>query len=133
MKSRTIVSVVPAVGFSLLPVLSCPACLPALASVLGAVGLTFIAAPRYLVWLNLAALVTALVLLARSERHWVSTPLGAAAAGATAVMLGKFVWTSTSVWWTGLGVFMLGSIRSGVKRKSRNGCINCESQIVEED
>jgi hypothetical protein len=67
MKSRTLAGVVPAVGFSLLPTIACPACLPALASVLGAAGLSFVAESRYLPWFNLAALVIALVLLARGE------------------------------------------------------------------
>jgi mercuric ion transport protein len=131
MKSRTVFGVVPAVGFSLLPTLACPACLPALASVLSAAGLTFIAQPRYLVWLNLAALIIALVLLVRNERRWISAPLGVAAAGAAAVMLGKFVWTNSWVWWAGLSVFLLGSIWSGCKQKSGNACINCKTQIQE--
>jgi hypothetical protein len=76
MKSRTVVGVVPAVGSSLLPTLTCPSCLPALASVLGAVGLSFIAEPRYLLWINLVALTVALVLLARIQRQRVSAPLG---------------------------------------------------------
>lgn len=131
MKSRTVVGIAPAVGFSLLPALTCPACLPAFASVLGAVGLTFIAEPRYLIWLNLTALIIALFLLARSERQWVSRPLGVAAAGAAAVMLGKFVWTNSWLWWTGLGVFMLGSAWSGLRRRSQRVCTNCEVQIEE--
>jgi|SRR5215813_3475187 len=131
MKSRTVVGVVPAVGFSLLPTLTCPACLPALASVLGAVGLTFIAEPRYLLWLNLAALVIALVLMARGQGRWFSLPVGVAAAGAVAVVLGKFLWTNNWVWWGGLGIFMVGSIWSGFKRRSDGVCPNCESQIVE--
>lgn len=132
MKSRTVAGVVPAVGFSLLPTIACPACLPAFASVLGAAGLTFIAEPRYLLWLNLAALVGALALLARGERRWISGPLALAAAGATAVMLGKFVWINSSIWWSGLAVFMLGSIWSGMwRRRSNNVCTDCESGLKE--
>ena len=132
MRSRTVAGVVPALGFSLLPTITCPACLPALASVLGAAGLTFIAEPRYLLWLNLAALVVALAFLARRERRLISVPLALAAAGATAVMLGKFVWINSWIWWSGLAVFMLGSIWSGVwRRRSNNVCINCESGVKE--
>ena len=132
MRSRTVASVVPAVGFSLLPTITCPACLPALASVLGAAGLSFIAEPRYLLWVNLAALLIALAFLARGERRWVSVPLGLAAAGATAVMLGKFVWISSWVWWSGLAVFLLGSLWSGVRRRASKVCTKCES-LLEED
>lgn len=132
MKSRTAIGMVPAVGLSLLPTLACPACLPAFASILGAVGLTFIAEPRYLLWLNLAAFVIAWLLLARGERHWFSVPLGVAAAGAVAVMVGKFLWTSTLLWWCGLGVFVAGSLWSGLRRTSKQVCTNCESQILED-
>ena len=132
MKSPTAIGIVPAVGLSLLPTLTCPACLPALASILGAVGLTFIAEPRYLFCLNLAAFVIAWLLLARNECHWRSLPLGGAAIGAVAVMLGKFLWKSSFLWWIGLGVFMAGSVWSGLRRTSQQMCVNCETQIMED-
>jgi mercuric ion transport protein len=132
MKSRNVFGVAPAVGFSVLPTLTCPACLPALASALGAVGLTFIAEPRYLVWLNLAALVVALFLLARSERAWISAPLGLALAGAVAVMLGKFVWMNSWGWWSGLGAFTFGSLWSASRRRSKIVCDNCETVAMED-
>ena len=130
--NRTILGVVPAFGFSLIPTLTCPACLPALASVLGAVGLTFLAQREYLIWFNLAALGIALVLLARGERKWISWPLLIVVLGAAAVMLGKFVWSSSAAWWTGLGIFMLGSAWSTFGRKSRSGgCNECKSLEME--
>lgn len=127
MRSRSILGVVPALGFSLIPTLTCPACLPALASVLGAVGLTFVAQREYLLWLNLAALLAALLLLARSERRWTSIPLATAATGASAVMVGKFVWINSWLWWAGLSVFVLGSAWSSARRISRGACNECES------
>ncbi len=130
MTSRSVAAVLPAIGFSLLPSITCPACLPALASVLGAVGLTFIAKPLYLLWLNLGALVIALTLLARGEHRWISTSIGVAGIGATAVMLGKFAWVNSWIWWSGLAIFMLGSIWSGMRRSTR-GCANCKSQVEE--
>lgn len=131
MRARTITGIVPAVGFSLLPTITCPACLPALATVLGAAGLSFVVEPRYLLWLNLAALLIALAFLARRERRWISVPLTLAAAGATAVMLGKFVWINSWIWWSGLAVFMLGSIWSGVRRRTNKVCANCKSLVEE--
>lgn len=129
---RTILGVVPAFGFSLIPTLTCPACLPALASVLSAVGLTFLAQREYLIWFNLAALGISLVILARGEKKWISWPLVIAVLGAAAVMLGKFVWSSSAVWWTGLGIFMLGSAWSAFGRKSPSGrCNECKSLEME--
>ena len=125
---RTIFGLFPALGLSLIPSLTCPACLPALASVLGAVGLTFLAQREYLIWLNLVALVIALALLARGERKWISWPLATAGLGAAGVMLGKFVWGSSAVWWIGLSVFMLGSVWSALarKRSSAARCNECK-------
>lgn len=131
--SRTIFGLAPALGFSLIPSLTCPACLPALASVLGAAGLTFLAQREYLIWFNLVALGIALTLLARSERKWISWPLAIAGLGAIAVMLGKFVWSSSLVWWMGLGVFVMGSVWSTLSRKSSSaaGCNECKSLEME--
>lgn len=130
--SRTLFGVFPALGFSLIPSLACPACLPALASVLGAVGLTFLAQREYLIWFNLVALAVALVLLARTERKWISWPLAVAAFGAVTVMLGKFVWTASPIWWTGVGIFMLGSAWSTFGRPStETGCNKCKSLEME--
>lgn len=116
---RTILGVVPALGFSLIPSLACPACLPALASVLGAVGLTFMAEREYLIWLNLGALMAAILLLARNERKWISWPLAVASGGATAIMLGKFIWSNSVTWWSGLGLFVAGSAWSNWNRRSK--------------
>lgn len=130
--NRTILGIAPAFGFSLIPTLTCPACLPALASVLGAVGLTFLAQREYLIWFNLVALGIAIVLLARGEKKWISWPLATAVLGAAAVMLGKFAWDSSALWWTGLGVFMLGSAWSAYGRRSPSGgCDECKSLEME--
>jgi mercuric ion transport protein len=131
-RARAIIGMFPAIGFSLIPGITCPACLPALASLLGAIGLTFIAQHDYLVWLNLAALLIAILFLARSERTWISWPLVVAIIGATAIMLGKFVWSSSMMWWAGLGVFLLGSARSSWNRRSSvKVCSECKSLKME--
>lgn len=126
-RSRIAMGMAPAVGFTAIPVLTCPACLPTLASALGAVGLTFLAQRPYLLGLNLAALVIALILIARGGQGWVSWPLGIATAGAAAILLGKFVWPNSVTWRAGLGVFLLGSLFSGRTRKSNNACKDCQS------
>lgn len=124
--SRTLFGIFPALGFSMIPSLTCPACLPALASVLGAVGLTFVAQRQYLIWFNLVALGVALLFVARGQRKWISWPFAIAALGAAAVMLGKFVWSSSAIWWMGIGVFMLGSAWSTFGRKATlAGCNEC--------
>lgn len=130
--ARTIAGLFPALGFSLMPSLTCPACLPALATLLAAAGLTFLAEREYLIWFNLVALGVALLLLKRGEGKWVSWPIATAAVGAAGVMLGKFVWSSSAAWWMGFGVFMLGAAWSTFGRRSKvNECTECRSSVME--
>jgi hypothetical protein len=68
MKKREIMGSLPAVGASLLPNLACPACWPAYASLLSAVGLTFLLDSRHLFWVNGAALLVGLMVLSRRSR-----------------------------------------------------------------
>jgi hypothetical protein len=63
MKKRMVLGVLPAIGLSAIPTFACPACLPALASLLSAIGLTFLTKSQYLVWVNFAALGLALTIL----------------------------------------------------------------------
>lgn len=127
MKSRSVAGILPALGFSAMPTLTCPACLPVLAAALGAVGLTFIAERAYLVWLNSGALLIALFLLARGEQKWVSGPVLVAAAGAAGITFGKFVWTNSAIWWIGFGLFVGASAWSSLTRKSKRlSCSECK-------
>ncbi len=63
-----VLGVLRAIGISAIPTLACPACLPVLASALGALGMIFLAQSEYLVWANLVALVLALTILFMKRR-----------------------------------------------------------------
>ena len=89
-----VLGVLPANGVSAIPTLACPACLPALASALGAIGLTFLTKSEYLLWVNLVPLVLALTILFMKRRANGYAPFLLGTTGALAIMVGKFVITA---------------------------------------
>lgn len=110
MKKSEVVAVVPALGASLLPSLSCPACWPAYISLLSALGLSFLGENKYLLWLNLIALLLSLVVLFRRTRKGSHVPVLVGALAALFIMAGKFLLNSNPATWLGaaglLGAFV---------------------------
>src|SRR5512146_615813 len=131
MKKSDIVAIAPAVGASLLPSLSCPACWPAYASLLSAVGLTFLSESKYLLWLNVAALLASLIVLWRRTRWAGYVPLAIAALAASAILLGKFWLNSNPANWTGTAAFLAAFVWSGIKSKPAS-CQRCAGNIYQE-
>lgn len=84
-------SLLPSVGVALLPKLACPACWPAYAGVLSAVGLSFLVDARWLLALTAPFLAVALAALAhRARARKGYGPLGLGLVGAGLVLGGKF-------------------------------------------
>lgn len=133
MKKSEIAAVVPALGASLLPSLSCPACLPAYASLLSAVGLSFLGESKYLLWLNAAALLVSLVVLFRRARHASYVPFALGALAATVILSGKFLSNSNLTNWVGAAALLAAFVWSGTKSKpaSCSGCAaNASLEVV---
>lgn len=124
-RPRTVAGMLPALGVSLLPTVGCPACLPAAASVLGAMGLTFIAEPPYAFWINLGALALALGVLLWNRNKLGFLPFWTAAAGAVAVMAGKFAHPSSVLTWFGIALLLLASIWSASRKVALTSCSAC--------
>jgi len=127
MKKGMILGVLPAIGVSAIPTLACPACLPALASVLGAIGLTFLIQREYVVWANLAALVLALTILYAKRRANRYAPFLLGAVGAVAIMLGKFVLAERALAWSGLAVLIFASALTTSGRRDATTCKVCDN------
>jgi hypothetical protein len=125
MKKRMVLGVLPAIGLSAIPTLACPACLPALASILGVTGLTFLIEREYFVWVNLVALVLALAILFMKRRANGYAPFLLGAVGAVAIMLGKFVLTGHALAWSGLAALIVASAMKTFGRKNTNTCNVC--------
>lgn len=117
----------PAILFALLPKVACPACWPAYAGLLSAVGLGFVARTEYL--LPLTSIFLAIVLVglgyrARSQRGFGPFWLGTAAAGI--VLFGKFWVESNPLFYTGLMLLVGSSIWNMWPRRESKAASCCE-------
>ena len=108
--------VLPAIGAALVPGLTCPACWPGYAALLSALGLGFIPTAPYLLPLTIALLVVALLALAfRAETR---TPLAVGVAASVMVVVGKFIFESTPVTYTGAGLLVAASLSVARTRRA---------------
>jgi mercuric ion transport protein len=125
LKKSEVATIVPALGASLLPSLSCPACWPAYASALTAVGLSFLGENKYLLWLNIVALLLSLAVLFRRTRKGSYAPVWIGVLAALLILSGKFLLNSNPATWLGaaglLAAFVLSRPRS--KPASCPACI----------
>ena len=84
-------SMVPAIGVALLPKVACPACWPAYAGVLSAIGLGFLINETYLLAATVVFVSVALFGLAfRARARHGFGPLGIGVAAAVVLLVGKF-------------------------------------------
>lgn len=125
---RAWLPIIPAIGVSLLPNLACPACWPAYAGILGAVGLGFLIDTTYLLPLTAVFLVVAVGALgwrAATRRGYGPFILGLLATAV--VVVGKFFFDSHPAMYGGI-VLLVGSSlwNSWPKRSTSASCPACE-------
>lgn len=114
-------SLLPAVGAALLPKLTCPACWPAYAALLSALGVGFIDYTPYLLPLTLVFLVVTLAILAwRPRRGYAPLVLGLFASGA--MLIGKFLFDSDIAAYAGVALLVGASTWNAWPRKSAIRC-----------
>lgn len=123
---------VPALGASLLPSLICPACWPAYASLLSAVGLSFLGYSKHLLWLNVTALVISLIVLFRRMSHGSYVPVLIGAFAALLILTGKFLLNSNPTVWLGAAALLAAFVWSRPKAKPARcrGCVGDTSLEV---
>lgn len=108
---RTWLAIIPAVGVSLLPKLACPACWPAYAGLLGAVGLGFLVDTAYLFPLTAAFLVIAVGALGfRASRRRGYAPFALGLLAAMVVLIGKFWFGSNPAMYGGIALLVSASL-----------------------
>ncbi len=96
---------------SLLPSISCPACVAAYAGVVSSLGLGFVLTERVLAPVILAFLVIGVAGVAwssRSHRH--AGPLAATLLGSVAAIAGRLVWRIPPVLYVGIALLVAGSL-----------------------
>lgn len=104
----------PGITFALLPKLACPACWPAYAGWMSAVGLGFLLSARHLFAATVLALLLAAGVLAygaRRSRSWWPLLLGLTAS--STILAGKFLWDSNPVVYAGVALLIGSSLWTG--------------------
>lgn len=112
-------AVLPGVGASLLPKLTCPMCWPAYAGLLTSLGLGFLMSERYLFGVTtvfLSMSVGALAFRHRERRGIAPAVLGLI--GAAVVLVGKFRFESMTAMYAGLTVLIAASLWNSWPRRS---------------
>lgn len=123
-------AVLPGIGATLLPVGLCPACWPAYAGVLSALGLGFLFRTTYLLPVTALFLLVAagsLAFRARSRRGYRPFVLGLI--GSVTVLIGKFFFVSDAAMYGGIVLLVVASIWNAWPQKatSTGTCPACAS------
>lgn len=116
----------PAVGVAFLPKLICPACWPAYAALVSALGLPFLLEAVFLLPLTLLALALVLGLLAwRAPRRHGYGPVLAAAFAGTVIVAGKFGLGSNPLAYAGATALFLACVWNSWPRRSSGAATPC--------
>jgi hypothetical protein len=126
---KSSLSAVPGIAFAFLPKIVCPACWPAYAGLLSALGLGFLLCETWLLALTTAFLglsIGALAFRARMRRNYGPFVFGLAAP--VVVLAGEFAFDSKAATYGGLGVLVAASIwNAWPRRRIEAGCQACVS------
>ena len=101
----------PGIGVSLLPKLMCPACWPAYAGVVSAVGLSFLISTKYLLPLTVGFLaITTVALRFRASRRHGYGPFWVGLLAAAVILTGKFYFDVEQATYVGVGLLVAASV-----------------------
>ena len=113
------VAALPGIGVSLLPKLMCPACWPAYAGVVSAVGLSFLISAKYLLPLTAAFLaIAAFALGFRASRRHGYGPFWVGLLAAAVILTGKFYFDAEQATYTGIGLLVVASVWNSWPRRA---------------
>lgn len=115
-------ALLPAVGLTALPKLTCPACWPAYAGVLSSLGIGFVNYTPYLLPLTTGFLAISVFSLAyRANRRRGLGPFLLGVAAGLAGIIGKFGFDSDAAMWAGLATLVVSSVwNSWPRQKTSN-------------
>ena len=122
---RRLAAAVPALLLVLLPKLTCPACWPAYAALLGAVGINFIDYTPYLLPLSLFFSGVALApVYVRARARGCYRLLALGLAGTAAMLIGKFAFDSQVAMYAGAALLLYAVVRSALQPRVP-ACAKC--------
>jgi len=107
----------------------CPACIPVVGALLSSAGLGFALSTDFMRRLLIALLAISLGSLAwaaRRHRRWWVLALGAV--GAVGIYLGRHVWFSAPLMWTGAATLIGASLLNFRVKRTCCGCAQAESK-----
>jgi hypothetical protein len=118
---------VPGITASLLPKLMCPACWPAYAGIVSALGLGFLISTKYLLALTVVFLAISVTALAfRSSSRCGLGPFWIGLIAAVVILIGKFGLDSNYMTYTGIGLLISASLwNSWPYRAEPGSCETC--------
>jgi hypothetical protein len=120
-------AVLPAIGVAALPKLTCPACWPAYAGLMSALGFGFIDYTPYLMPLMLGFLAVTLATLAwRAGARRGYGPLWLGLASSGIVLTGKFVFDSEGAIWAGIALLVAASLWNSWPRQTASKYPACD-------
>ena len=118
----------PGIGVSLLPKLMCPACWPAYAGIVSALGLGFLISAKYLLALTIGFLgVTALALGYHASRRHGYGPLWLGLVATAVILTGKFYFDVMQATYTGVGLLVAASVWNSWPRRAADAPSCCVS------
>lgn len=123
---RSMLAAAPGVGIALLPKLACPACWPAYAAVLSALGIGFLMQSRYLLPITIALLALAtfaIAFRARARRGY--TPAVVAAGAAALLTVAKFALDSAPFTYLATAAFASAAIWNAWPVRKNSACPAC--------
>lgn len=98
---------------------------------MSALGLAVFTESKYLLWLNVCALVVALAFLYRGNRERGKGPFLLGGAAALAIVLGKFVFASSAASWIGAGAIFAATVWSNSAAAKQDRCPQCSTTSKE--
>lgn len=108
---RSNAAMLPAIGVALLPKLTCPACWPAYAGLLGSLGVGFVDYTPYLLPLTMVFLIIALgALMFRAKQRRGYRPFYLGLSASITLLIGKFYFDSDITMYTGLALLVGASL-----------------------
>ena len=125
-------AVLPGIGATLLPAVTCPACWPAYAGLMGSLGLGFVDYTPWLMPVTVVFLTIALAALAwQGYRRRDYRPFGLGASGAAILVIGKFQMDSEVALYSGITLIIAASVWNAWPRKvcptgSQSNACGCE-------
>ncbi len=122
---KGIFAVVPSTGAILIPGISCPACWPAYAGLLSALGIGFVNYTPYLLPITVLFLMIAVFALAfRAKRRRGYRPAFTGLIATIIIIVGKFVLSLGLLTYSGIGLLIIASIWNLWPRKNK-GNVSC--------